>query len=48
ELDFLLLHGLLHLLGYDHIEADERAAMEAEEQRLWTALGRAGTLREPT
>ena len=47
ELAFLLLHGVLHLLGHDHEAADERAVMEAEEQRLWTALGRAGTLREP-
>lgn len=47
ELLFLLLHGVLHLLGHDHHEASERAAMEAEEQRLWTALGRTGTLRDP-
>jgi len=45
ELLFLLLHGVLHLLGYDHIETDERAQMEAQEQALWTALGRGGTLR---
>jgi probable rRNA maturation factor len=47
ELAFLLVHGVLHLLGHDHVEADERAAMEDAEQALWTALGRAGTLREP-
>lgn len=47
ELAFLLLHGVLHLLGHDHIEPQERASMEAAEQRLWTTLGRAGTLREP-
>jgi probable rRNA maturation factor len=45
EVLFLLLHGVLHLLGYDHIEEDERAHMEAQEQALWTALGRSGTLR---
>ncbi|MBJ94335.1 MAG: rRNA maturation RNase YbeY [Rickettsiales bacterium] len=45
ELLFLLIHGLLHLLGYDHMEAAERREMEAAEQRLWTALGRVGTLR---
>jgi probable rRNA maturation factor len=45
ELDFLLLHGVLHLLGWDHEVPDERAAMEAREQALWTALGRAGRLR---
>ncbi len=47
ELAFLLLHGVLHLLGHDHLETDERVVMESAEQRLWTALGRPGTLREP-
>ena len=45
ELLFLLIHGVLHLLGYDHIEADDRKEMEETEQALWTALGRSGTLR---
>lgn len=27
ELDMLLVHGILHLLGYDHVDADERAEM---------------------
>lgn len=44
---FLLVHGVLHLLGHDHHEAEERAVMEAAEQALWTGLGRTGTLREP-
>lgn len=46
ELAFLLIHGLLHLLGHDHeVEAD-RVRMEAEEQRLWDLLGKTGRLRE--
>lgn len=45
EVLFLLIHGLLHLLGHDHTEPEPRAAMESAEQALWTALGRVGTLR---
>lgn len=40
ELTFLLLHGMLHLLGYDHerneIDAQE---MRDEEKRILLALG---------
>ena len=45
ELRFLLIHALLHLLGHDHHDTDARAAMEAEEQRLWEALGGRGRIR---
>jgi len=47
ELIFLLIHGLLHLLGHDHEVDQERIVMEAGEQSMWTALGRTGTLRTP-
>lgn len=30
----LITHGVLHLLGYDHIEDDEAAEMEAAQQRI--------------
>jgi probable rRNA maturation factor len=33
ELRLLVVHGVLHLLGYDHEEDDERAAMWARQQR---------------
>ena len=39
ELRVLLCHGLLHLLGYDHLTEDERAEMEAEERALLQLLG---------
>ncbi len=45
ERRFLLIHGVLHLLGHDHRDPDERARMEAEEQRVWEALGGTGTIR---
>ena len=35
ELARLLIHGTLHLLGWDHERADEARAMQAEERRLW-------------
>jgi probable rRNA maturation factor len=39
-LDFYLIHGILHLVGYDHEGAAEDAAhMEAKTKELWEALG---------
>ncbi len=39
HLAHLLLHGCLHLLGYDHITDDDAAAMEGLETRLLAKLG---------
>jgi len=35
----LTIHGVLHLLGYDHIEDGEAQAMEALETRILAGLG---------
>ena len=35
----LLVHGTLHLLGYDHLDDDEAQRMEALETRALAALG---------
>jgi probable rRNA maturation factor len=35
----LVVHGFLHILGYDHIEDDEAAEMEGLETRILARLG---------
>jgi probable rRNA maturation factor len=35
----MVVHGMLHLQGYDHIEDDEAEVMEALEVRLLSRLG---------
>lgn len=39
EIIFLEVHGLLHLLGYDHIEESDRIEMEAEQKFIMEKLG---------
>jgi probable rRNA maturation factor len=34
ELELLCTHGILHLLGFDHVEPDERATMFGLQDRL--------------
>ncbi|MFH0924839.1 MAG: rRNA maturation RNase YbeY [bacterium] len=34
ELDVLMIHGLLHLLGYDHEKEGDAVKMQVEEKRL--------------
>jgi probable rRNA maturation factor len=41
EVERYLAHGLLHLLGYDHLRPRDRKKMAAAEQRL---IGKAGML----
>ena len=38
ELSILLIHGILHLIGYDHIEDDEAEIMETKEKEILAQL----------
>ena len=39
EIVFLTVHGMLHLLGYDHMEEAERIEMETEQRFVMEKLG---------
>ncbi len=39
EIGYLFLHGLLHLLGYDHINDDDKLVMRAKEEEILNSLG---------
>ena len=39
EVQLLVVHGVLHLLGYDHAEAADKAAMWAAQDRALNRLG---------
>jgi len=39
EVARLLVHGALHLVGYDHLRSAEARLMRAQERRVWRALG---------
>lgn len=38
EIDILLVHGLFHLLGYDHIKDEDYAVMNAKEEKTLKKL----------
>jgi probable rRNA maturation factor len=38
ELAKLLVHGTLHLIGYDHVRPAQARRMRRQERRLWKAL----------
>ena len=39
ELAYLTVHGVLHLLSFDHIEEGDKAKMRAAEEQILSALG---------
>ena len=39
EIVFLTVHGMLHLLGYDHMEETDRIEMEQEQDFIMNKLG---------
>lgn len=38
EIAFLVCHSMLHLLGYDHIDEDERVQMEKMQNEIMNAV----------
>ncbi len=38
ELQRLFLHGLLHLLGYDHLSAAQEKIMKSKEREYWKLI----------
>lgn len=39
ELLYLFVHSVLHLLGYDHMEPEEKSVMRAREEEIMKYLG---------
>jgi probable rRNA maturation factor len=39
ELSYLTVHGILHLLGYDHMTENEKKEMRQEEEHILSFLG---------
>lgn len=39
ECGYLVLHGLLHLLGFDHIQEEDKVEMRKHEEEILNSLG---------
>ena len=39
EFAFLIVHSMLHLIGYDHIEEDDRIVMEKRQKDIMEEMG---------
>lgn len=40
EIALMVTHGILHLLGYDHVEDDDAEQMESKERELLAKVGK--------
>ena len=38
ELDLLVVHGVLHLMGYDHADEEEKSTMWARQDAILSSL----------
>ena len=39
ELHYLIVHGIMHCLGYDHMEENDKAQMREQEEKILNKLG---------
>ncbi len=39
EFAYMLVHGFYHLMGYDHIEEEDKVKMRAKEENILSKLG---------
>ena len=46
EIAFLMIHGVLHLNGYDHIKDEDRQCMVQKEEEIYKNLYRSGFIHE--
>ncbi len=42
ETVYMVIHSVLHLLGYDHAEKEENAVMTAKQEKIFASLKEAG------
>ena len=38
-LHYLLVHGIMHCLGYDHMTDEDRAEMRTQEEKILGKMG---------
>ena len=40
ETEYLIIHGILHLFGYDHMTEEDKAEMRAKEKEILALMGK--------